>query len=308
MAKMFRRKAWGLANPNVTPVFIVGCGRSGNTLLRRYLMEQGYIYIPPETYVLARVIESWKRGNRLPWEERLQLVFGRFATSEGIGTFPTSNLRNAYLRSQKIEPSNRNLGAVINEIYKELERFSGLGPCGQWGDKTPLNTLNIESISETFPNAFFVHLVRNPWDVVASYVKMGRFGDLESAAKRWNDSHERCCELRKRLQGDRFFRIDYEKFVQDPVVWTHKVLDFAHVEKRKIPITVSAESLGDVELLSHHSRVTDKVEEKNIGKGFRAMSKSDRERVASLCSRYIKALSIAEPAASNGADDEGEME
>ena len=51
------------------PFFIVGSGRSGNTLMRRVLQTSPELHIPPETFVLGDCIESggaalWPRVGR----------------------------------------------------------------------------------------------------------------------------------------------------------------------------------------------------------------------------------------------------
>lgn len=47
-------------NEDYKPFFIIGSGRSGNTLLRRILTKKNGIVIPPETYVLGKVIRLHK--------------------------------------------------------------------------------------------------------------------------------------------------------------------------------------------------------------------------------------------------------
>jgi hypothetical protein len=47
-------------------LFIAGAGRSGNTLLRRMMMERLSIYMPPETYVLSRLADYRIRARGLP--------------------------------------------------------------------------------------------------------------------------------------------------------------------------------------------------------------------------------------------------
>lgn len=47
----------------VSPVMIIGCGHSGNTMLRSMLIHSGQIAIPPESYVwpaVARGFSTWR--------------------------------------------------------------------------------------------------------------------------------------------------------------------------------------------------------------------------------------------------------
>ena len=57
------------------PVFIVGSGRSGNTLLRRILNASNEIYIPPEMKMLNHIISIYHRYSNAPWNELVNLIY-----------------------------------------------------------------------------------------------------------------------------------------------------------------------------------------------------------------------------------------
>jgi hypothetical protein len=43
------------------PFFIVGCGRSGTTILRLMFNAHPDVAIPPESHFIARLVASWPR-------------------------------------------------------------------------------------------------------------------------------------------------------------------------------------------------------------------------------------------------------
>lgn len=59
-------------------LFILGSGRSGNTLLRKILMKKYNIYIPAETYAIAPALDAFRRSFFLTWSERVRLVLATF--------------------------------------------------------------------------------------------------------------------------------------------------------------------------------------------------------------------------------------
>jgi len=69
----------------VSRIFIIGSGRSGNTLLRRILTGSEELYIPPETYVLGDTIRNFPEYSRLEWPSTCQLILGKFASLAGPG-------------------------------------------------------------------------------------------------------------------------------------------------------------------------------------------------------------------------------
>ncbi|HEX6923051.1 MAG TPA: sulfotransferase, partial [Bacillales bacterium] len=62
------------ADLSCRPFFIIGSGRSGNTLLRTILFQNPDIVIPPESYVLGKAIRRYRQLSWLEWEELCSVV------------------------------------------------------------------------------------------------------------------------------------------------------------------------------------------------------------------------------------------
>jgi hypothetical protein len=76
----------------------------------------------------------------------------------------------------------------------------------------------MELLAQQFPNAKFLHVVRDGRDVAASVVTMD-FGasDFASAARTWRRRIVRAHQLGQSLGPDRYLEIHYEDLVADPV-------------------------------------------------------------------------------------------
>jgi len=59
----------------INPFFIIGSGRSGNTLLRRVLFNHSKLHIPPETLVLGHVIKLFNIHRNMAWKDIVYLIF-----------------------------------------------------------------------------------------------------------------------------------------------------------------------------------------------------------------------------------------
>ena len=53
---------------SISPIMIVGCGRSGNTLLRSMLVQGGEIAIPPESYVWPSIARGYAKWRYSSWQ------------------------------------------------------------------------------------------------------------------------------------------------------------------------------------------------------------------------------------------------
>jgi hypothetical protein len=118
-------------------VVVGGCGRSGTTLLRRMLGASRRLVDGPESYLLLPVP---LRTDSL--EERYSLQPGRLR------------------------------GLDVTNRWSFVEAFQRLVTGGKenvyWLDKTSRNVHCFKHVAERFPEAAFVHLVRDPRDVVLS--------------------------------------------------------------------------------------------------------------------------------------------
>ena len=214
-------------------VFIVGSGRSGTTILKNELSSRYHIRFPVELPALGRMIKAY-----FVWR-----IVNFNATFEMINSFFTSLLVKSYdvdieTRDTEGKVKNYNISKeygfdriyLKNLVDKDDVGFSNLyiallkrivntaDTTDAIGDKTPWNTFHMRKIASNFPNALFVHIVRDGREVAASYEKsLGELMNLTvtDGAKRWRDSLSKVSSMRGFL-GDRLIEIRYEDLVRDP--------------------------------------------------------------------------------------------
>jgi hypothetical protein len=118
-------------------------------------------------------------------------------------------------------------------------------------NKNTTNTIRMRYLNRLFPDAYFVHLVRNPRAVVASLLKVSWWPDLPVwcwdnrtptewvragncpevlAAELWRREVEVALADRECLPATRYLQIRYEDLVQDPRAVAARTLDFAELD------------------------------------------------------------------------------
>lgn len=132
-------------------IFVGGCPRSGTTLVKRILDAHSQIYCGPEFGHLPNLCNQYKAMQKGIRAERISA----YATEDEL----RAAFRDFVLRFA--QAPLRNSG----------KRY--------FAEKTPDNLLAFYTLFELFPEARFVHVVRNPLDVVTSYLKVGRRGDKD---------------------------------------------------------------------------------------------------------------------------------
>jgi hypothetical protein len=262
-------------------VFIVGAGRSGNTLVRRLLMERSDIFIPPESYVLPGAITNLLGAGALRWPEKVELFLAQFEYHPEFETFEIGTLRDFANQAKNWPAPQQNTGRLLVRFYFWIAESKGLHPA--WvGDKTPLNTLSLGLLKKLLPRAKFVYLERDGVDVAASYVKAGIYNDIVDAAERWKQSKVAWRAFRGSLHQNSYHEIRYEDLVSDPVAVIDDLVGFLEIPTRKENLDDINEYLGDVGRRRHHENVLSPVDESSVGKGRLTISDADRQRIKHL--------------------------
>ena len=232
-----------------TPFFIVGCGRSGNTLLRNLLCQEYEVGVPPEIPGLGNTIRAFHRSRWNSWPTVVDLVIEEFRKNADI----TRNLKGQkynlndqlnidYQRVaadlKSLNPPDQSLSAVILSLYQDCCNNIFGEPQGHIGDKTPWNTFHLGRIHRVFPKSRFVHMLRNPRAVAASY-KSNYNGVREisvaEASRRWRDSVTKILSFSERHK-DLVLSVGYEDLVRDSAGTVAKVARFLGISSRPTPL------------------------------------------------------------------------
>ncbi|GAB4554996.1 MAG: sulfotransferase [Phycisphaerales bacterium] len=192
------------------PFFIVGTGRSGTTLLQRMLAAHPRITIPPETQFFSRFDPALRFTDPLR-ERDTDAYLARVESDAWWGEMGLSI--DAY-RAQ-IEAGGRDARSMLWWMLRELSFGTPEGI--RYGEKTPHHEKRVARISALFPGARFIHIVRDPRDVVVSLRREAwwpwRSVQRTARSVRATLHRQRCNEA---ALGDRYTRVRYESLVEDP--------------------------------------------------------------------------------------------
>ena len=187
--------------------FIVGCPRSGTTLLQQALNRHSHIAIPPETGFF-----SCLRSSRRVQHEHLQRV-------------------NEDLEIAQLLPAKRlRQPAEARAYYEEMARLylEQLDKPGvtHFGEKTPAHLNHLDGIRRVFPEARIILIHRDGRDVALSLRRLPWTSrDLYVNFALWLY----CCRLQRAAQrscGLPLLCVRYEDLVTNPETELRKILAF----------------------------------------------------------------------------------
>ena len=136
-------------------VFILGCDRSGTTLVQKMLTSHSQLHITYETGYAA-MIRHLHRPNNFELCLREIAQFPQFNGVDIDG-----------LRADIPAQGAVNFADLTALIYRRTAALNGKS---RWGDKTPAYTRFVLELAMMFPAAQFIHVVRDPRAVANSWL------------------------------------------------------------------------------------------------------------------------------------------
>lgn len=278
---------FSLPHQRYDPFFIIGSGRCGTTLLRRMLQVNPEIHIPPETYMIGESARLFREFGAIGWGHLVRLTLSCFEYHEEFDGWEVG-LRPLALELIHAPRKERSLAHVLDRLFRYHGEAKGKA-LRRWGDKTPMNYLVAEDILRIFPDARFVHLVRDGVDVVQSILKAKLSPDLPSAAERWIEGTTMSHDFARRYPKISL-EVRYEDLVREPAVHAKKVCEFLGIEflPRMVETSDQAEQVKDVLGMAHHENVLKPISTASIGKGRKTMAEEDRRKLQELIGEELE--------------------
>jgi hypothetical protein len=187
--------------------FVVGCRRSGTTLLRAMLHSHPLIAVPPESRFLVALAPDVTR----PWEPA-HLV-EELLDHDGFGRW---QLRRPVLQASFRDDPPRTYTDAMRRLYALWAEGRGGNGKARYADKTPDHVLRIGAVTALFPDARVVHVVRDGRDVAASFLELGWVDSIEKAALHWRHRVLTGHQAGALLPSSRYHEVRYEDLVERP--------------------------------------------------------------------------------------------
>jgi len=190
-------------------------------MFRLMLASHPRIGIPPETGFILWLWWRWRTLSIMAADyERL---VDDFLAQE---TAPDLALEKSELLEAFAQRGPRTFVDAMEVFY---ETYLGAVFPGKprWGDKTTWYIDYIETLTELFPGAKFIHLIRDGRDVLCSYRNTGFLpGRVSQVALTWRTRVRKGERVARRLGEARWMNLRYEDLVQAPEPELTRVCEF----------------------------------------------------------------------------------
>lgn len=195
-------------------VFIVGMARSGTTLLRTIMDAGEEAVFAPEAKIIIHLKSKYNHCRT--WTPKMIDSFTEDLFTD-VKFEKTWNFnKTVFLQKAHSYPlSEVSFSFLIRLVYLSFPSHYEKSKVKVIGDKNPSYSILIEELLEIFPNAKFVHLVRDYRDCVLSNRKLFKRQNLAALTQTWKMYNE-YIERFQKLYPHQFFRIRYEDLTVNP--------------------------------------------------------------------------------------------
>ena len=201
-------------------VFIVGCPRSGTTLLQTLLAANGRLVSPPETHFFSYVVPR--------------------SLAKYLGLASRAGRRRALSHMKKIgldfrAPASNWISDWSEALVQCFDTLALAESANGWIEKTPVHLHFVDLIGRLIPDAQFVHVVRNCKDTCASlYEASNQFPEAWGGKRSARECAERWVHdfmiSESKIRDPRHKVVIYEKLVSSSEDVMSEVLEFLNVK------------------------------------------------------------------------------
>jgi hypothetical protein len=193
------------------PFFVVGAARSGTTLIRVMLDRHPGVAIPPESHFIPRLFEQRRRYGE---GGRIQRANDFLRDLAADGRFRSWELPIESVREQLAAVEGPTFADGIAAAFSAYAKAQGKP---RWGDKTPKYVDVIPLLAGLFPEARFVHVIRDGRDVALSVLDMERLhAHAATPARVWARQIKMGRAAGRSLGPTRYLELRYEDLLEDP--------------------------------------------------------------------------------------------
>ncbi|GAB4302910.1 MAG: hypothetical protein Fur0025_43920 [Oscillatoriaceae cyanobacterium] len=255
-------------------IFIVGCPRSGTTLLQSILAAHSDIISFPETKFFQHLVPA-----KQPWKT-LGMVSRRFKPY--LYNFLVKEIGHPELLANWpplpfISLYSRRFAEILSILATEKGKTI-------WLEKTPEHRYYINEIEKHFGHVKIIHLLRSGADVVASLYEVthkyphlwhGKW-DVDLCVDIWLEAVE---ISRNHLGKNNHIFVQYEQLVEQPQAVAEKLCQFLGIDFQEQMLANYGDAAKTVSLAAAGRTVSTEIKNANSQKFYQVFSPEQQEYV-----------------------------
>lgn len=209
-----------------THFFIIGAQRSGTTLLRLLLNAHSQVAIPEDGTFWMPLIRVHHSNPHKPIRGRL--LSNHIEYLRKNDQVRKWKLDVDHLLEEFLFTGQATLKELIESFYVEFAKKNNKI---FWGDKSPSFFRKVKELSEIFPTAKFIHIIRDGRDVYLSMRdRLSGRKNVAVAAMEWKYKMHKARQSLSQLPSDRWLEVKYEDTLKAPEPGIKNICNFLGID------------------------------------------------------------------------------
>lgn len=264
---------------NTEPFFILANPRSGSSLLRIICESHRNITVPPESGFLEWWYPKYKDWNQEDSNNPTKInTFSKDLKSSK--KFETYHFSFKQFKQKVLKTKPKNYSELIALVYISFGLNSGKN-IKIWGDKNNYYIHKTSLLHHLFPNAKYIHLVRDGRDVATSYMALKKIkssslyvpkltSNITEIASQWNSNNFKLNIFLKNIPSHRVLLVRYEDLILNlkqeglritnflNIPFDENMLNYFYLNRKK--------TIEPIETLDWKKKTLQEPDKTNIGK------------------------------------------
>ncbi len=215
----------------VSPLFIIGSGRSGTSILSWSMGQHSNIMVLPETYwtyfLTYPAVSLFHMCRDISFSHLAKHQIEEEDFLPEIGEAFYRIIQKGFNKALAIK-EGENVGPFPFALKQKSD-----DPKKRWVDATPQNTYAVHGLLKIFPQAKFIHLLRHPLEVANSFEHFSKKYpgapqlDFHQALKDWMDKTDFAYACTRALREDQSITITYNDLCSKTEETLKSIFSFA---------------------------------------------------------------------------------
>lgn len=277
--------------------FIVARGRSGTTLLRTMLNANKNTISPFESKVIVHVKQRYQDQQK--WDEKVVLQFIEDIYEDvKFKSFWAIDKKFLTDRILSFPLEQLNLNLLMKIVFLSFPTEFEKEKIMLLVDKNPPNAVFLDDLHYIFPEAKYIHLVRDYRDNIQSIKKTNPIKNISVLAHGWlNDNLK--IEKFKAKYPQKFHTLKYEDLVSDPVSGLKGICEHLGITFQDEMISFQSKLRSEIDnntniqkehkaFLKYHGNLSKPVNTESINKWKKYLSDDEVAQIEYICEEYGK--------------------
>ena len=209
------------------PIHVIGYGSSGTSIFCQLLREKLGVGVGTESQFVIRYYHALSEYGDLEDDKNLRRLIADLSRErwfERNAKFGFTCVPEQIFDSVRQRTYRGVLDATFSQLAEHLD-------AERWGDKTPDYVHSLAILWELFPDAKYIHMVRDGRDVAQSV--MSRYWgpkNIFTAASEWTEQVSLVRDFLKTVPADQKLEVRYEDLLAEPITVFRELIEFLEVE------------------------------------------------------------------------------